>query len=128
MFRLRLSKPVDCCNYEKQKQNNKLSFLLKVWRSKKQLGHYAPGNLHLKLICAIRAPRIWTGCIEVSWWETESPEANFSSYFQHHLCENIYSYPVVLLCFLMSKNITEYHLFIKVPNVLVAQIRCVIGA
>lgn len=100
------------------KKKNSVS--VKRW-SENQLGHDAPGNLHLKLICAIRGPRIWTGCIEVSWWGTESPAANLSSFFQHHLSENIYSYPVLLGCFLTGKNIAEYRLFIKEPIVLVAQ-------
>lgn len=63
--------------WERKKQS-----LLKLWRAEYQLGQYAQGNLHLKLICAIRVPRIWTGCIGVSWWGTESPATNLSSFFK----------------------------------------------
>ncbi len=90
MFRLGLSKPRDSCNMKATKIHIKYQFLFKEWEFEDLLGHYAPGNLHLKLICAVRSPRIWTDCIEVSWWREESPAANLSSFFQHHLCKKIY--------------------------------------
>lgn len=85
---------------------SKKSVCVKRW-SENLPGRNAPGNLHLKLICAIRAPRIWTGCIEVSWRGTESPAANLSSFSQHHLWENIYSYSVLSCRYLTDKNIKE---------------------
>lgn len=80
--------------------------LLQIWEAKHQfllkgvlkIVLVITGNLHLKLICAIRAPRIWSDCIEVSWWGTVSPAANLSSFSQPQLCKNIYSYPILKSC------------------------------
>lgn len=60
-------------------------------------------NLRLMLICAFRAPRIWTGRTEVSSGGTESPAKNLPSFFKsRHLHCNVRT-------FFFFQTMTENH-------------------